>query len=291
MDWQISVEQWLKSISSNPWFLAGGYATGILGLYLRIKSAIKSARKRKIPSYKVNSINVISGNHLMDNLQVTFKDAEIKSLTVSKVAIWNSGRETINASDIPEADPIHISPNLSDDAINQIYQNEIYNVEILSVTNHVNNIQVQPNTLVNGYAITFDYLDFKEGVLLKIIHSGKSSKDIFVGGTVKGFGKIVNQNSYMGNITEGFFPPSHLSYKTIKGNLWYSIIVLLISILTIFVIKIPFVQWMFILLAILAGIQVLVLLFYNPIPDDFDLDEDNSKIRAKTSLYRFIFKR
>ncbi len=80
-----------------------GLIFGVIGIILAIIFFFKS-KKNKKPYYLVKSYNIISeniGNKIKD-IDIYFKGQKVEDLTISKIAIWNSGNETINRDDIPE---------------------------------------------------------------------------------------------------------------------------------------------------------------------------------------------
>jgi len=260
------------SFFSNPWIGIISFITGLIGFYLRVTSAINSSKKRKIPSYRMRSINVISKEEIIPDLNITYKENPVSNLTVTKIAIWNSGKETINAMDVPEGDPIRIpvSGNNMD----------VYGVEILHVAEPSNGFRLKPTTEFHAYVIKFDYIDYNQGILLKIIHSGKSSDDIKILGTIKGFGKLTNRSSYFWDnisiaLLKGNQAPNKYSTKSVKTQVIISFILIAMTwLLYFFLLRITPILYVGIILTISLSIQIIAFLLYNPIPDGFDILED-----------------
>src|SRR5882672_4898035 len=236
---QETINSAFEILNGNSWVALVGYLMGIVGFYLRIQSAIKSTKNKKIPTYKIKSQNVISERVFIDDLSVQFRGEPVNTLTVSKVAIWNSGKKTIDSTDIPHSDPIKISSK----------NGKIYHVEVLKVIEPSNEITVTPLVENKEYLVSFGYLDFRQGVLLKIIHSGTTSEDIEVGGIIKGFGRIVNKNNY---VLEGF-AVSLLKVQTSDGFvvtskrrvLWIYLLmmVMTLGLPAMFRFRAPFTNW------------------------------------------------
>lgn len=129
--------------------------------------------------------------------------------------------------------------------------------------------------------MNFDYLDYNNGVLLKIIHSGTSSEDVEVVGKVKGFGKIVNKGTY---IFENFSVHMLKSANNDKEKQFlnkkaaliiYIVMVLMcIGMMAMFKFRFIFINTIMSIIGGITLVQVLILLFYNPIPDGFEVLED-----------------
>jgi hypothetical protein len=230
----------------------------------------------------LKSVNVISEQDLLQDLSVHFKGEEVKNLTVSKLAIWNSGKITIEQPDVPNTDPILISIKSSPETNNRIYQ-----VEILKVNEPSNAISIETIDEGKVYKVSFDYLDFNQGALFKVIHSGKSSDDIKISGIVKGFGKIVDKGGY---VFEGL-AVSSLKARNADGTLIYSkrqglilyLAMLIFSLLlpALFRFKSSFTNTAGFLLAALCLITMVIIVFYNPIPNGFEILEDDEFVSKK----------
>jgi hypothetical protein len=102
----------------------------------------------------------------------------IRNLTVTKVSFWNGGRQTINASDVVKADPVRIT----------LTEGHILEAPVLFFKNKANQFAAELSADGKTIAITFDYMDKDEGVILQILHTGKSSANISVVGKIKGVG-------------------------------------------------------------------------------------------------------
>jgi len=178
------MEEYIKWLDENHWlqliFLSLALLSIIVSIYLYLKS-----RKRKKPVFDKRSINVISDTiRNLGDIDVKYKGDEIDNLTVTKVAFWNNGNETINENDQAPTDKLRIS--LGEDFI-------VLESEILFQSSKSNNFQVTNST--NYISISFDYLDPKQGCIIKLIHTGRSSSDVSLLGTFKGSDKLKKVNS------------------------------------------------------------------------------------------------
>jgi hypothetical protein len=110
---------------------------------------------------------------------VVYENSVIKKFTVSRIAIWNDGKDTIFKKDISPNDKITIAPEKG---------YEFYFARLLFTINTSNKCEV---VCRDGTAeVTFDYLDFREGCSVEVFHSGKTSWSITVSGSIIGAGKI-----------------------------------------------------------------------------------------------------
>ncbi len=182
---------------------------GSIGILLAIVFYLRGRRFKKL-SWAIRSNNIFTDvPTLSDKLKVIYSEKEIKTITISKLAFWNNGTEHINDTDIAPADPIKIATN---EGV------QLLDWTILQRTNESNRITVtQPTPNGNHLFINFDFLDKNDGFLIQITHTGNSSRDILLSGTVKGAGNpqpIIRQTYSrpylytMGILSESYFTPA-----------------------------------------------------------------------------------
>jgi hypothetical protein len=55
----------------------------------------------------MRGVNIIQGQtNIVGGLEVTYKAPAVENPTITTLAFWNAGRETIDSSDIPPAAPL-----------------------------------------------------------------------------------------------------------------------------------------------------------------------------------------
>lgn len=88
---------------------------GIVGIVLAVISILlavifyRRSRKFKQLGYAVRTWKIIEDySATLPGLSVTYGDQRVQYLSVSKLAFWNRGSETINWSDVATADPLRI---------------------------------------------------------------------------------------------------------------------------------------------------------------------------------------
>lgn len=161
--------------NDNPWL-------NILFLFLAIFSIILSlifyfkSKKEKRPTYSKKTSNVIQRTVIKSNkLEVKYNGSSIENLSMTEFAFWNSGRETIRGIDIAPSDPLIIkstAPII------------LYDFEV-QFKNDINNFIIQKIN-ENSLKLSFDFIDFNQGVKLKIYHSGNLSSELLLQGTIIG---------------------------------------------------------------------------------------------------------
>ena len=175
-----TVWQFIKQISNNPLWTLGGFIVAFISIILVVILHKRSQRTKK-PTFLIRSSNLVSDfSSKLAKLQILYSSKEIENLTVSKIAFWNDGAQTIDSRDVAEADPLRI-------VLKEEYN--ILDVSVIHAKNEANRFDVLPFEEGHSIKIAFDYLDKDEGGVIQIIHTGKISSDIEIAGIVKGVGK------------------------------------------------------------------------------------------------------
>jgi len=162
-----------------------GIILPVLSIALAVYFYLKG-KKKKIPTYSIFSLNVISSDNLTEKklkpLTIIYgKDSEqVNDLTVSKIYIQNRGNTPIRKEDIPNNYPFCITLTkdckVFDTKCETKPENSDANIYYDSENNNIN--------------ISFSYLEKKAGFTVHIIHSCKDDRTIEVTGKVIGGKKL-----------------------------------------------------------------------------------------------------
>lgn len=176
----------MKDIIHSDWFVLSGYAIGVVGLILSYVF-FKKSKIEKRPCCINRSNNLIYKSHnRLSNLKIsaTYKGVDVETLSYTKVAFWNAGKATITNTDLSTIDPLRI----------EIDSEIIYECEILYTSHKANGFNLDWSKDNKTVYLKFDYLDFGQGVVIKIIHSGNTasytSSAVKINGAIKGATKI-----------------------------------------------------------------------------------------------------
>ena len=176
----------------NPWAVIILAVITFLGLPLGIIFYLKT-RRIKGPCFSIKSFNLVrdfSGK--LNALQLTYAGEAVSNLTATKVAFWNKGKDTIHREDIADAEKLRIvckDPN------------KVLDAKVLNANNAANQFHIQVAGDRKSVLLTFDYLDFREGAVIQILHTGISSQDLELNGFIKGAGKpkLMSSDAYDAN--------------------------------------------------------------------------------------------
>lgn len=225
------IDYTLKFFENNPVFNIVAFLLGVSSIISTVYFYFKS-KKIKQPTYVVRTINLIKEKfQKIDSVQILYSGERIKDLSITKIALWNDGKDTISLSDVAQIDCLRIEI---------LPEFQILDCEILFTKNEANAFSLVMDTGHKFIDIKFDFFDFAEGVVIQIFHTGNSSDDIVLRGKIKTVKKIKRRM-----IDSGFLPSSfdkilrgyNISNKLSKKVLAISVI--MVGILFLFI---PFID-------------------------------------------------
>lgn len=168
-------EAWSNLMDSlnGPLFSILTFALGILVTYV----FYRKSRRTKEPCWDMRTHNLIAGySARLSELEVSFSGKRVENLSISRIAFWNQGTETIHGTEIPPGSPLRI---ITKDA-------RLLDAKILQKKHESCDFKVA--LLGDGTAalLTFGYCDNGQGVVLQIVHTGIGTEDLMLEGILKG---------------------------------------------------------------------------------------------------------
>lgn len=163
--------------------MTGGTIYNIIILVFAIVSIIasfyfyKKSNRHTSATYSVRTISLIQdARRKLSNIDITHGQERLTSLSISKIAFWNNGSETINADSVAKNNLLRV-------VIDPRY--EILGADIQYEKNPSNDFRITISEDCRSVVIDFDYFDRNEGVVLQIYHTGHRSADISMTGQIK----------------------------------------------------------------------------------------------------------
>src|SRR3990172_146972 len=186
------VAEWLNQ---NPWLNLVFLVLAVLSIILSLALYIKSKRERR-PCFNLRTFQLIQDSiSKIEAVQIRYQGQIVPNLSMTKLALWNAGREAINSQDIAAKDPLRIA--VAPQAI-------LLCAEIIYVTNPLNNFSIRPDLSNGEVRIDFDYFHKGEGVVFTLYHTGRDDQDVGLKGTVKGVPRIVRASPGVDPLTDSF---------------------------------------------------------------------------------------
>ena len=177
--------QSIESIVANPWFTLLSFLIAIVGVITAVFYYYQG-KKVKSPCYAIRSFNIVRDLvSKIKALEMLYSGKPIKNLTITKIAFWNAGRDTINSKDIPTTEPLIV----------RIREGcKILDAKIHSMKNPANRLLISTSEDQLSCKIEFEYLDKGEGGVFQLIHTDINDKNIEVKGLIKGAGSPIRKH-------------------------------------------------------------------------------------------------
>lgn len=180
-----NIVSWFES---HPVLGIIGFLIGLLGLIFTLWGVIITIRykTKKRLFYSVTGINLIEDySDKLDGLEMKYRNEKVKTLTVTKIAIWNSGNTTIRKEDVVQTEKLRIvvpgSYNILDFEI--IQTNEPTNEFILTRDKDI-------SESINEVILEFNYVDRKQGCVIQILHDNPDYSVLSLKGKIIGIDKV-----------------------------------------------------------------------------------------------------
>jgi hypothetical protein len=166
-------------MSGNPGIAA---IVGVVGTTSGIVLAVlfyKLSKPRKLLAYATRTFRVVpQGRIKIQGLQITYYGYPVESLSVTRLAVWNAGNESIRRRDLPGSD----RPVIYGGSGIKIFETAV--IETSAVANNVG-LTLVDHPIV-GSAIGFDFLDPGDGAVFSVVHRGSELTDIRLNGEIIG---------------------------------------------------------------------------------------------------------
>ena len=158
----------------------------VVGMIITVIVGVVAYRlgiRQKEPCWSITTTNLIADfSSTLPTLKVEFEGKDVRNLSVSKVLIWNRGRETINDADLETGnDPFRIVA--SDET-------QILSWSVQQTNNDSCNLHLHEDPDGKVALIRFRYLNHGNGSVLSVVHTGTTSGDLHVMGQIRGAEQI-----------------------------------------------------------------------------------------------------
>jgi hypothetical protein len=158
-------------------------AFGIIGVVGTVYTILAwRRRKEKLPYYDIRSDSIIRDlTSRFEHLRVVYDGESIRDFTATHVVFWNGGRDPIRHDDVPPSNPI---------AVRLKEGGRILDATKLADNNPDSQFRISVTDDHSTAKCDFEYADVGQGVVLQVLHTGKSEDYVEVKGTVIGAGNI-----------------------------------------------------------------------------------------------------
>ncbi len=185
----------MKEFFEQLWIMmTGGTIYNLIILIFAIVGLItsyyfyKKSHRLTHATYTVRTIRLLNNAvKKLPTLNILHGTQPVTSLSISKIALWNDGSDTINSDSIAKNNGLRV-------IIAPPY--EILGADIQFEKNRSNDFRISLSEDRRSINIDFDYFDREEGVVLQLYHTGQSSTDVSVVGQIKACREIKRIKPY-----------------------------------------------------------------------------------------------
>lgn len=179
-------------IIANPWVGFAGSLFGVLGIIASVVLYFRT-RKYQQPAYYKSSIRWYDGANVPhEDINLTFRGKTIPRFTITHLAFWNAGNQTIRERDFAPASPLSL----------EIPEGvEVFDIRITAVTAEEIRASLETEEALKAgekrnIPVHFDYLDGDDGFSLQLIHDAESTSEFKFSGKLPGVSGFKSSASY-----------------------------------------------------------------------------------------------
>ncbi len=188
-----------------------GVAIGGLSILVTVVLAVRSAEKKKPICSSVTIQKIAASEKPPHNIQISYKGIPVERVSTSFIWFWNAGRRPILKEDVPGTQPLQIK--IPADGTNAT----ILDFALRRVSRTCTNIAVTKEDDFT-LSLTFDFLDFHDGCVIEIQHTGGGWSDPSMGGVILGVPKGVEQTKMLQGrrasaLRSGYIPELPMAYR------------------------------------------------------------------------------
>lgn len=182
----------------------------LIGIFISYYFYAKSKESKEPNLYYQSYLNIkriANGNQTRD-IKVFYKSEEVNRVTTTYVWFWNEGKRPILKSDIPESSDLNL-----------VFSDEGHKIRILDyrlVKQSRNPVRAFVNkTNDTSLKIEFDFLDYQDGVVVEVQHTGGPNVYVKADGIILGNSEGVTINRVDADKYVDPSPPQKLTKGTI----------------------------------------------------------------------------
>jgi hypothetical protein len=146
----------------------------------------RKAHRVKEPCWAIRSNNLVNQyTAKLPDLDIHYKGDPVADLSISRIMLWNHGRETVKEGDIAPADALRVEA---------VGDTTLLDVKILQTNSPASRFSAELMPDGKSAILRFDFVDHRQGSVIEVVHSGTSSGDLQIAGTIVGFGTPRKKN-------------------------------------------------------------------------------------------------
>ncbi|MGO4638977.1 hypothetical protein AB4Z43_11115 [Mesorhizobium sp. 2RAF45] len=149
-----------------------GVLVGAIGIAVAIYTIFRRTKGRLL--YQQTSIRLLDAGRssLLNNVSVLYADKKVPRVSLTHVAIWNSGRSAVRSTDVSEHGPIKIELN---------GDGEILEATVAASSMPENDPTLTISDDAKSFSLNFSFLNPGQGVIIRAIHTADKGSALISG--------------------------------------------------------------------------------------------------------------
>jgi hypothetical protein len=169
----------ITELIQHPYFQLAVAILAPLSILISYVLYRKSLRVR-LPHYVLVTRDIVSQSRTnLPDLTFAYRGHPQKQVSITRLVIWNEGKETVRQTDIASNDPLRLE---LPDGVSAL------DATVVRETSRGVHAQVNPRSFDEKAVleISFDFLDYQDGFLVQVIHNGGAKDRLRVRGRIAG---------------------------------------------------------------------------------------------------------
>ena len=175
--------------TNNPYMSALTFVMSVLGLYFAIRPLHISRLSYFKITNKVIDLKRSDKRSNINLLYMKYNDELITNVSITKIALWNSGTEELYEERFVKERPLVLGTKAGSSARLLDCRVKFHTDSSNKIEPHLD-YEKDGNDLKRKYNFSFDYIAKKDGVVLEVIHTGEAD-DLYMDCHIKGGEDIV----------------------------------------------------------------------------------------------------
>ena len=162
----------LKKISLNLFSIV----LAVLGIFLACYFYFQGKEYPLLNFYENPAKATLINIGEVSNIKISVEGhGDVKQLTASQIAIWNSGSKSIKRSNVLEPFILYLPDGI-----------DIIDATIKKTSRDIINFKVEPDFNKDIILISWDILEKDDGAIIQVLHTGNITSETMIGGIIEG---------------------------------------------------------------------------------------------------------
>ncbi|MCA1578337.1 MAG: hypothetical protein LC794_13350 [Acidobacteria bacterium] len=163
-----------------------GLTLGILSILATVYFAVRYAERKEPRFISLNDRKIAVSDDAPEEIQIFYKGEKVEQVTSTLIWFWNEGKRPIKKEDLSRSQPLLIKLQSDETPI------EILDVSVRKSSRDAIGFKAIKNSH-SSVSVEFEFLDYRDGAVVEIQHTGTRQTSVEVVGVVLGSPKGIRR--------------------------------------------------------------------------------------------------